>query len=121
MEQKLVGFLGRRLAVVTGHRHRNLFGNQAAPHRPQAPEQALGNDHRVGVLALGEGDGDRGTANDAAGRTFLQVPDPVVGGPRTDNDTGHVLDVDGPAIAGGNQKQSDVGDSPQGLAGEHRN
>ncbi len=119
MQEQLIGFLGRGLAVVARHRHRHVARHEPAFRRLQPLQQRVGDDDGVGALALGKGDRHRGQA--------LQMPRRAVEGPGAtarlggaDHDVRDILDIDRPPIARGQQQQPDIGHALQGLAGDDR-
>ena len=120
MEQQLVGLLRGRLAVVAAHRHRDVVGQQPALHRLQAGQELVGDDDGIGAAPLGEGHRDHRPALQPARFGAGQVPAPMPGLGGADHHARHVLDIDRPAVARGQQQQADVGHALQRLAGDHR-
>ena len=118
MEEKLIGLLVRGLAVIARHGHVDPLRDQAAAQQFQALDDVLGNNDRIGPLALGDGEGHgRGPRPGAFMTVTGQHPGPRVGRFRTDLDIGDIPDIDGPAITRGQQEKPDIGLALKGLAG----
>ena len=74
----------------------------------------------VGALALGDGEADRGRRSQLAVGVARHRPGAVVELGRADDDVGDVLDIDGPAVARGQQQEADVRNALQRLPGDDR-
>ena len=59
MHQQLIGLFVGRLAVIAGHHDLEPVGDQRAFQRLHPLHDAMGDDHRIGALALGHGQADR--------------------------------------------------------------
>ncbi|GBD41362.1 hypothetical protein HRbin39_00743 [bacterium HR39] len=118
VEEQLVGLLRGRLAVVAGHLHPHVVRDQPAVEGVEAREQLVGDGDGVRPFALGDGDGHRRKAHEPLVPVGQELPDAVQALAPSHHDVGHVLHVDGSAVAGGDEQEADVGHALQGLAAE---
>src|SRR5581483_169293 len=117
VEQQLVGLLVGRLAVVAGDGDGDVGGNQPALARIEPVPEVLGPHDRVGAGPLRGGAAHGRHPVPVALVVPRVVPDTVL--PRTgpNDHGGNVVDVDRPAVAGGDQQEPDVGYAGQRLPG----
>ena len=83
-------------------------------------EELVGDDDRIGTLALGEGDRHGRAVFKRPRSGPRQGPGAVVGLGRADDHVRDVLDIDRAPVAGGQQQQPDIRHALQCLAGDDR-
>ena len=116
VKQQLVGLLVRGFAVVARDEHVDILGQQCFSKLAQAMADALGNDDGIGARAFCDGNGDGGNPHELARGILARVPDLMVDLLLADDDGRDIAHIDGPAVACGDEEQSDVRNTVQCAA-----
>ncbi len=116
MEEELVRLLVRRLAIVAGDLDVDVGRDQRALETLHPIDDVIGDHHRVRAGALGERQRNGGPLPPLALGVALDLKDVVLDEPAAHHHLGHVAHIDRAAIAGGEQKEPDIGDAGERLA-----